>query len=143
MMRDAEKTIGNIIDKQKLAFIGSVDEDGFPNVKAMLAPRIREGIRTIFIHTNTPSQRVAQYRANPKACLYFCDTRFFRRVMLRGTVVVLTDQETKTALWQDGDTRYYPGGGTDPDYCVLKFTLHSGRYYSSFKSEDFMIPEAD
>lgn len=30
-------------------------------------------------------------------------------------------------------------GVTDPDYCVLKFTAAKGRYYSSFKSEDFDI----
>ena len=45
-MRDAEKTIGNMIDKLKIAFLGSVDEEGFPNVKAMLQPRKREGIKT-------------------------------------------------------------------------------------------------
>ena len=44
-MREAEKTIGNMIDKLKIAFLGSVDEEGFPNVKAMLQPRKREGIR--------------------------------------------------------------------------------------------------
>lgn len=38
MMRDVEKTIGNLIDKQKTAFLGSVDEAGWPNVKAMLPP---------------------------------------------------------------------------------------------------------
>lgn len=59
--------------------------------------------------------------------------------MLRGTVEVLTDHKTKTRLWHTGDTIYYPGGVTDPDYCVLKFTLYSGRYYSSFKSEEFEI----
>ena len=35
-MKDVEKTIGNLIDKQKIAFIGSVDIEGFPNIKAML-----------------------------------------------------------------------------------------------------------
>jgi len=43
-MRDAEKTIGNLIDKQSVAFISSIDEEGFPNTKAMLPPRIRECI---------------------------------------------------------------------------------------------------
>ena len=28
-MRDAEKTIGNMIDKLKIAFLGSVDEEGY------------------------------------------------------------------------------------------------------------------
>ena len=30
MMRDAEKTIGNLIDKQRVSFIASISEDGFP-----------------------------------------------------------------------------------------------------------------
>jgi general stress protein 26 len=34
---------------------------------------------------------------------------------------------------------YYPGGVTDPDYCVLKFTAVKGRYYANFKSEDFDV----
>ena len=51
-MRDAEKTIGNMIDKLRIAFLGSVDEEGFPNVKAMLQPRKREGIKTIYLHNS-------------------------------------------------------------------------------------------
>jgi general stress protein 26 len=42
-MRDAEKTIGNMIDKLKIAFLGSVDERSFPNVKAMLQPGSGKG----------------------------------------------------------------------------------------------------
>ena len=32
-MRDAEKTIVNLIDKQGVSFIASTDSDGFPNMK--------------------------------------------------------------------------------------------------------------
>ena len=107
-MRDAEKTVGNMIDKLKTAFIGSIDSEGFPNMKAMLQPRKREGIKTIYLTTNTSSMRVAQYRENNHACIYFCDTRFFRGVMLRGTMEVLTDPASKEMIWQEGDTMYYP-----------------------------------
>lgn len=48
-MKDAEKTIGNMIDKQTVSFIASIDEDGFPNMKAMLQPRKREGIKIIYL----------------------------------------------------------------------------------------------
>ena len=105
-MRDAEKTVGNMIDKLKTAFIGSIDSEGFPNMKAMLQPRKREGIKTIYLTTNTSSMRVAQYRENNHACIYFCDTRFFRGVMLRGTMEVLTDPASKEMIWQEGDTMY-------------------------------------
>lgn len=139
MMRNAESTIGNIIDKSGVAFISSVDGDGFPNTKAMLPPRRREGIRQLWFTTNTSSMRAAQYRADPKACVYFCDKRFFRGVMLKGTMEVLTDAESKELIWREGDTMYYPLGVTDPDYCVLRFSATEGRYYSNFKSEDFDI----
>lgn len=138
-MRDPESTVGNIIDKQKTAFIGSIDKEGYPNVKAMLQPRKREGIKTVYFTTNTSSMRVAQFRENNHACVYFCDNRFFRGVMLRGTMEVLTDAASKEMIWREGDTMYYKEGVTDPDYCVLKFTAISGRYYSNFHSESFEI----
>ena len=138
-MKDAEKTIGNMIDKQTVSFIASIDEDGFPNMKAMLQPRKREGIKIIYFTTNTSSMRVVQYRKNDHASVYFCDRRFFRGVMLRGTMEVLTDSTSKEMIWREGDTMYYPEGVTDPDYCVLKFTATSGRFYSNFKSESFIV----
>ena len=139
MMRNAQQTIGNLIDKQGVAFISSVDSEGFPNTKAMLPPRKRDGIKSFYFSTNTSSMRVGQYQANSKASIYFCDKRFFRGVMLKGTMEVLEDSDSKEMIWNEGDTVYYPLGVTDPDYCVLKFTAETGRFYSNFKSEDFAV----
>jgi general stress protein 26 len=138
-MRDAEQTIGNLIDKATVSIISSVDGEGFPNTKAMLPPRKREGIKRLYFTTNTSSLRVKQYDAEPKACVYFFDKRFYRGVMLKGDMEVLHDAKTKKAIWRDGDEMYYSQGVTDPDYCVLKFTARSGRYYSDFRSENFEV----
>lgn len=141
-MRDPEKTIGNLIDKAGNAFLAYIDSEGFPVTKAMLRPRRRQGIRTFWFSTNTSSNKVAAYRKNPRASLYFMDKRFFRGVSLTGTMEVLETSEAKESIWQPGDTMYYKQGVTDPDYCVLKFTAERGRYYSNFKSEDFAVPAA-
>lgn len=138
-MRDAKKTIGNMIDKAGVSIISSVDEAGFPNTKAMIPPRKREGIKHIYFTTNTSSMRVKQYTDNPKACVYFFDKRFFRGVMLKGTMEVLQDKASKEMIWKNGDEMYYSKGVADPDYCVLRFTAHNGRYYSNFKSVDFNV----
>ena len=138
-MRDIEKTIGKMIDKQSICYISSIDNEGFPNTKAMLKPRKRNGIKKIYFSTNTSSLKVQSFKDNPKACVYFCDKRFYRGIMLKGTVEVLEDKESKEMIWQLGDTMYYKEGVTDPDYCVLKFTSSSARYYSNFKSEDIEI----
>lgn len=139
MMKNPEQTIGNLIEKQSVSFIASISEDGFPNMKAMLPPRKRTGIKEFWFTTNTSSMRVSQYRKNPNASIYFYDKRFFRGVMLTGTMEVLEDEDTKQMIWREGDTMYYPQGVTDPDYCVLKFTAVDGRYYSKFQSESFEI----
>ena len=138
-MRDTVKTVGNMIDKTRVSIISSVDEAGFPNTKAMLPPRKREGIKHLFFTTNTSSMRVKQYTDNPKACVYFYDKRYFKGVMLKGTMEVLHDKTSKKMIWKDGDEMYYSKGVTDPDYCVLKFTAQNGRYYSNFKSNNFEV----
>ena len=138
-MKDPESTIDKMIDSQKTTFVGSVDADGYPNMKAMFAPRVREGIKRLYFTTNTSSMRVKQYLVDSKACIYFFDGRFFRGVMLKGTMEVLTDDHSKEMVWRDGDEMYYKEGVSDPDYCVLRFTASSGRYYSNFSSQDFDI----
>lgn len=140
-MRDPEKTVGRMADQAKTVFLSYIDSQGFPATRAMLPPREREGIRVFWFSTNTSSQKVSAFRENPKGSVYFVDRRFFRGVSLCGTVEVLEDQKSKERLWQMGDRMYYSRGVTDPDYCVLKFTAERGRYYSNFKSEDFLIPD--
>ena len=135
------KRIEQFIKKQKVAFICSVDENGFPNVKAMLRPRKTVGLRQFYFSTNTSSMRVKQFLKNPNACIYFYHKGLIRYVgvMLKGEMQVLTDQETKNIIWRRGDTLFYKGGVTDPDYCVLRFDAECGRYYCDLKSEDFLI----
>ncbi len=143
MMKNPEQTIGKMADKSSTVFLRYIDGDGFPVTKAMLRPRERQGIHTFWFSTNTSSNKVKFFRENPKASIYFVDKRFFRGVSLIGSVEILETKEAKERIWEKGDTLYYKGGVTDPDYCVLKFTAVKGRYYSNFHSEDFDIPDFD
>lgn len=133
--------IERFIDRQKVSFVCSIDSGGFPNVKAMLRPRKRIGLKEFYFSTNTSSMRVKQYQANPNASIYFYHKGLIKYVgvMLKGRMEVLTDQKIKDEIWRPGDTMFYKQGRTDPDYCVLKFTAHSGRYYCDLKTEDFTV----
>ncbi|MCR5803305.1 MAG: pyridoxamine 5'-phosphate oxidase family protein [Clostridia bacterium] len=133
--------ISSFIRKQKVGFVCSIDEDGFPNVKAMLKPRKQVGLKEFYFSTNTSSMRVKQYIENPNASIYFYHKGLIKYVgvMLKGKMEVLTDQPTKDMIWRKGDTMFYKQGVTDPDYCVLKFTATSGRYYCDLKTESFDV----
>ena len=138
-MSDLQKELEPFPDEAGLSFVGSVDDGGFPQVKAMLAPRGREGLRVFWFSTNASSMRVAQFRRNGAGCLYFCDPRTFRGLLLTGTMEVLEDAASRRLVWREGDERYYPGGVDGPDCCALRFTARTGRYYCDFHSENFEI----
>lgn len=86
--------IQNFIKKQKVVFIASIDNNGFPNQKAMLRPRkIEGGMKTFYFSTNTSSMRAAQFRHNPNASIYFYHKGLikYEGVMLTGTMEILED----------------------------------------------------
>ncbi len=136
-----QKKIEKFIDKQKVSFISSIDNENYPNIKAILKPRKRNGLKEFYFSTNTSSMRVKQYQNNSNASIYFYHKGLIKYVgvMLKGKMEVLTDQETKNMIWEKGDTMFYKKGVTDLDYCVLKFTATSGRYYCDLKTENFDI----
>ena len=81
-----------------------MDENGYPNTKAMLPPRRREGIKVFYFTTNTSSMRVSQYKYSPKACIYFCDRRFFWGGYADRYYGGTGRQLYKEMIWQEGDT---------------------------------------
>lgn len=130
--------IFNFISEQKTAFIASVDGQGYPVIRAMLAPRKIDG-NDIYFSTNTSSNKIKQFSANGKACVYFYKRgRFkYQGLSIIGEMQICTDQPTKDMIWKFGDSLFYKQGVTDPDYCVLKFTCKSAEYYCDFKIEKF------
>lgn len=128
--------IFKFILKQKTAFIASIDEQGYPVIRAMLAPRKIDG-NEIYFSTNTASNKIKQYLANNKACIYFYKRGKikYQGVTMIGEMQVCTDQATKDMVWRFGDKIFYKQGVTDPDYCVLKFKGITAEYYCDLNKE--------
>ena len=128
------------LTRQKMIPVGSVS-DGKPFIKVM-GIHAREGDAIFYFASNNSAQHTAHYLENPNACLYFYRAYrppFFKGVMLEGRMEVCADQETKSRYWKPSMKGVYPGGETDPDYNILRFTAVKGRYYSRLNSEDFEI----
>ena len=91
------KKIERFIDKQKVSIICSIDDQEYPNVKAMLKPRKRNGLKEFYFSTNTSSMRVSQYKKNPKASIYFYHKGLIKHVgvMLKGKMTVLTEMYSR------------------------------------------------
>jgi len=137
MVESTKAKIQEIIREASTVWVASVDEEGYPAIKAMFATGKREGFGTYYLSTNTSSHRAQQYLHNPKAALYFCQPEQINGVMMRGKMEVLTDAPHRELLWNPGDEKYYPLGVTDPDYCVFRFTAQDGNCWMCSKGKTY------
>ena len=125
--------------RKKIAFVGSVNQNNAPNIKAMLVAK-SDGLNFFYFASNNSAVRTEQFINNNNACIYFSGGPIYKGLMLEGTMEILNDRDTKVLVWKDNyKGAYRKGGINDPDFCVLKFTARTGRYYCAFKSESFDI----
>jgi len=123
-------------------FLSCVGSDGYPMTKAVVPGKHRASLREIYFCTNTSSKFVAEISQNPKAGVYFYSRKliWFKGCYLKGGIEIVTDMGIKETYWQNAyKNAYAQQSFTDPDFCVLRFTPASGRFYSDFKLEDFEI----
>ena len=125
-----------LVERSGIALVGSNGEDGHPWIKAMLKMETEE-LKTVWFSTNTSSRRVAQFKRDPRASVYFVDFSDWMGLMLSGEVEVLSDSKSRKRLWRDGYERYYPLGIDDPDYTVLHFSAASANYYHQLDNLTF------
>lgn len=131
-----QEIIEGLMQQQRICFLGTVTEAGYPMVRAMLQPVKIEG-NTFYLHTNTSSRKVQQLIKNEKSCLYVCNTNTFEGVTLLGEMNVLMEEEEKRPFWKEEYQIYYANGEGMSDFTVLKFQAISGEYYRNFSVQTF------
>jgi len=140
-MNDSIKAeIIKLRNENSVAYIASVNEAGFPQIKAMLVLE-HDSMQIQYFSTNLSSKRVQQFLKNPRASVYYCNEAEFTGVLFTGTMEICSDHDTKAFLWRDGFRMFYPKGVDDEDYCVYKFTADTVNYYHGLHNETFPVKE--
>jgi len=121
--------------------LSCVDSDGYPLTKAVVPGKHRESLNALYFCTNTSSKFTAEISKNSKTNVYFYSRLIiWKGCFLKGDMEIVTDMGIKEKYWQNKFKNAYPQKSfTDPDFCVLKFTPNSGRFYSWYKPIDFEI----
>lgn len=121
--------------------LSCVGEDGYPLTKAVSPGKSREGLNELYFCTNTSSKFAKAITVNSKSSVYFYSRKLiWRGCLLIGNMEIITDVTLKKKYWQSKfKNAYAEKSYTDPDFCLLKFTPVSGRFYSWYKPEDFNI----
>jgi Uncharacterized stress protein (general stress protein 26) len=133
-----------MMERSSFVDLTTIDSSGFPSTRAMLNLRNKEQYPhlvtiyseeknplTVYMTTNTSSEKIREITANGKACLYFCEAGLFYGILLQGVVEHMTNKEFRKRVWQKGWEIYYPKG--DEDYSVLRFIPNKLKSYSDFQ----------
>lgn len=129
-----------LLSSQPNVILSTLNESGYPDVRAVfnlrhqpsfpeLATLFESDSLVTYISTNTHSQKVVQAAANPAASLYYFDPVTFQGLTLFGQLHRVTDPIVLNTFWLPTWEQYYPGGKDGGDYCLLKFTPTSFKYY--------------
>ena len=120
--------------------VASVSEDGYPRI-CVVSPLRTEGCSVVYFATSANSEKVRQFRKNPKAgvCYFNGDNS----QTLTGTVQIVEDMRLKRKIWQDWLIRHFSGGPEDPDYCLVKFTANAATLWYGGEFASFSIPAGE
>lgn len=108
----------HLLSQCKEVTLASVNTDGFPR-PVPLDKIFSVGCNEVWIVTAADSEKVKDFNINSKAGLSY--SFYGDSVALRGTVEVITDDETRNQMWQEYFKNYFPLGPKDPNYVLVHF----------------------
>ncbi|MDR1368784.1 MAG: pyridoxamine 5'-phosphate oxidase family protein [Dysgonamonadaceae bacterium] len=139
-----QKECLEVMENASFVELTTIDNQGFPSTRAMLNLRNKQQYPkllelystennplTVYLTTNTSSEKMREITGNKKSCLYFCQPESFHGILLQGTIEQVTDKAFKQKVWQDGWEIYYPDG--EEDYSVLRFVPDKLKTYADFQ----------
>lgn len=125
-----------IVKETGEAAFGLVDEEGAPTV-SMISSIRTDGIFQAWFATGLTGAKAQRIRKNPKASV--CYREGGDNVTLVGEASLVTEQETRHALWQDWFINHFPLGMDDPDYVVIAFRTKRVSLWIDNESAKFSI----
>jgi len=141
-----------LIESSGLAYLGTVDGDGYPQIRAMANLKCKaeypeleqvfaghEGDFLMYFATGTRSVKMGHIKANPKVSIYFCDAKGMQTLLLGGTAKAVSDEKLKKAIWQDRWTKHFEGGVDDPEYAVISVKPDFARGWCGQEAFEFKL----
>ena len=125
-----------IMRNADVAYIAKIDDKGYPRVSTISSIKT-DGIRKVWFSTGLNSGKVRFFKQNNRASV--CYHEGGNNITLIGDIEILTTPELKEQLWKDWFIKYFPGGITDPNYCILEFTAKEAVFWIDNQYEEVKL----
>lgn len=133
MDRQLLEKAASIMKNASVANIAAIDGSGYPRASTISNIKT-DGVKNVWFATGLQTGKVKCFTRNNKASVCYHESG--DNITLMGTIEIITDAELKKRLWLDWFIDHFPGGVTDPDYCILKFTAEQAVFWIDCKYEE-------
>ncbi len=111
-----------IIAKDMFPSFATIDENGFPQIRAMMTTAVEDCFTQYFV-TARQSAKCAHIAANPKVSTFWKDVvspmTDWCSVLIKGEAEVSDDMDLKKRFWMEEIRTFFPGGVDDPNYVII------------------------
>jgi general stress protein 26 len=125
-----------IMRDTEIVSIGKIDDKGYPRVSTINSIKT-DGLKKVWFSSGLRSGKVKFFKQNSKASV--CYREGGSNITLIGDIAIKTDHELKEQLWKDWFINHFPGGVTDPNYCILEFTTREAILWIDNEYKEIML----
>jgi general stress protein 26 len=128
MAKDTLKAkVAELIKKNRYVKLITFGTDGAPRARIMTNLPMGKDM-VIWFATGLSTSKICDIRKNPNVCVFIDDADDHSNASITGTAEIVTDKKLLKKFWQEVFGFFFPGGPTDPDYCLLKITPKKVEY---------------
>ncbi|MCL5102578.1 MAG: pyridoxamine 5'-phosphate oxidase family protein [Armatimonadetes bacterium] len=112
----------DIITKSMFSAFATMDENGYPQSRAMMPVSIDDDLTTYYI-TSRASAKCGQIAANAKVSSFWMEIvdpmNNWRSALAKGEARVSDEKSLRERFWVEEIRQFFPGGVDDPNYVVV------------------------
>ena len=126
VMTNVQESAQRLLKETGTVFLATMGDNDLPDVRAMAIAKA-EGLKTVWMLTSTPSEKITQLNSNVACMLYahtFGQSHDPLELRLWGNAEVLNDPKELRVLWRDEMRVYFARGLQDPHIRIIKFTAN-------------------
>jgi general stress protein 26 len=124
---DLKKQVIELITRNRYSKLITFGLDGAPHGRIMTNLPLGKGM-VIWFATGLSTNKIKDIKKNPTVSVFVDDPDDQTYASIVGKAEIVTDNRMLKKFWQEPFGFFFPGGPSDPDYCLLKITPKKVEY---------------
>ena len=118
---DVKKEAMALLNRNRYSKLITFGVDGAPHGRIMTNLPLGNDM-VIWFATGLSTSKIQDIKKNPTVSVFVDDPNDQTNASIIGQAEIVTDNRLRKKFWQEPFGFFFPGGPSDPDYCLIKIT---------------------